>query len=289
MTWEHAGLEEPSTLPVVTEAGWGPDGSWRVWIGEGVIDGLIELLDEHLGIPKVIHGPSPEDGIVRGGDLFHRPTAAALGVVPWLNHPDVTDRLERMHCCVVVDKEAAVTAALRKLHENGSSFPAESIPGFDEDIAPVDEKGKPMVVDPSTPWPPRPESIGPVRVWGYTGAGKPLAHTKLLVLGKVAWFKNHAWPEGGPAEYQEFIPELAWFGSANWTIPAARQHLEMGAVTTDHAFVQACLDYVSRVVLESEPLGSTAPTLTPNMQPVRFDDEAFAEYQAEYGNIEEEW
>ncbi len=195
-----------------------------------------------------------------------------------------------MPCCVVVDKEAAVTEALRGLHEKGTPFPAEAIPGFEDDMAPVDENGSPLLVDPGTRWPPRPETIGPVRVWGYTGAGKPLAHTKLLLLGRVAWFKNYAWPEGGPAEYQSFAPELAWFGSANWTHPAARQHLEMGAFTTDRAFVQACLDFVSGVVLESEPLGSTSPVSTPEMQRVRFDDEAFAEYLAEYGGIEqEEW
>ncbi|MGH2722803.1 MAG: hypothetical protein ACRDI0_00800 [Actinomycetota bacterium] len=191
---------------------------------------------------------------------------------------------------MVVDKEAAVTEALRGLHEKGTPFPAEAIPGFEDDMAPVDENGSPLLVDPGTRWPPRPETIGPVRVWGYTGAGKPLAHTKLLLLGRVAWFKNYAWPEGGPAEYQSFAPELAWFGSANWTHPAARQHLEMGAFTTDRAFVQACLDFVSGVVLESEPLGSTSPVSTPEMQRVRFDDEAFAEYLAEYGGIEqEEW
>jgi hypothetical protein len=151
------------------------------------------------------------------------------------------------------------------LHEEGTPFPSEAIPSFDEDMAPVDQSGKPMVVDPGSPWQPRPASIGPVRVWGYVGgaAGKPLAHTKLLLLGKVAWFKNYAWPEGGdPGEYQEFIPELAWFGSANWTISAAKQHLEMGAFTTDRAFVRGCLDYVPSVVLESEPLGSAAPNKT---------------------------
>lgn len=278
------------TLRTVPEVSWGPDEHWRLWIGEGVIEGLIDLLDKHLAIPRVIHGPS-EDGVLKGGDVFHQPRAAALGVVPWLNHPEVTDRLQRMLCCVVVDKAAAVTEALRRLHEEGTPFPSEAIPGFDEDMAPVDQSGKPMVVDPDSPWPPRPASIGPVRVWGYVGggAGKPLAHTKLLLLGKVAWFKNYAWPEGGgPGEYQEFIPELAWFGSANWTIPAAKQHLEMGAFTTDRAFVRGCLDYVSRVVLESEPLGSAAPTKTPELQPVEYDDDAFAEYLAEFGWGEED-
>jgi hypothetical protein len=274
----------------VTEASWGPDGLWRLWIGEGVIQGLIELLDEHLAAPEAIHGPSPADGVLGGGDAS--PGVAALGVVPWLTNPDVTRRLQRMRCCVVVDKEAKVTGALRELHENGTPFPAESIPGFDEDLAPVDEGGMPMVVDPGTPWPPRPESIGPVRVWGFITGGtpKPLAHTKLLLLGKVAWFKNYAWPEGGPGEYQRFVPELAWFGSANWTRPAESQHLEMGAFTRDDGFVHACLDYVSHVVLESEPLGSVAPIKTPEMQPVKFDDEAFADYLAEFGWPDgEEW
>jgi len=198
-----------------------------------------------------------------------------------------------MACCVVVDKEQAVTDVLRHLHENGIPVPSEAISGFHEDMAPVDPMGNRLVVDPSTPWPPRPPSIGPVRVWGYVASGrtKPLAHTKLLVLGTVSWFKNYSWPEaGGEPEYERFDPELAWFGSANWTWPAAVEHLEMGAFTTDPEFVGGCYEYISRVVLESEPLGSGTLSKTPEMQPVEFDSKAFAEYFGEWGpDVEDEW
>jgi hypothetical protein len=39
-------------LRIVTEGRLGPNGRRRVWIGADLIDGLIELLDEHLAIPK---------------------------------------------------------------------------------------------------------------------------------------------------------------------------------------------------------------------------------------------
>lgn len=156
------------TLRTVPEVSWGPDDGWRLWIGEGVIEGLVDLLDQHLAIPRVIHGPAPKDGVLRGGDAFHNPRAAAFGVVPWLNHPDVTERLQRMLCCVVVDKEAAVTEALRRLHEEGTPFPSEAIPGFDEDMAPVAASGKPMVVDPGSPLGPERAAVQPparVTIW----------------------------------------------------------------------------------------------------------------------------
>ena len=266
------------------ERGWGPDRNWGLWLGEGVVDGLVQFLDQMLAIPKIIHDPLPESsGVLTSGDLAHGPRPAALGVVPWLTYAEVIDRLQRMHCCVVVDKQTAIIEPLTRLNGDGVPFPSEAVPGFHEEMGPVDDAGRPMVVDPGTLWPPRPPSIGPVRVWGYRTQGpKPLAHTKLLVVGKVARFKNYAWPEGGPGEYQTFLPEAVWFGSANWTGRSATQHLEMGAFTTDPAFIEGCLDYVSRVVLESEPLGSKHPTKQPEMQPIEWDDEAFHDYFAEF-------
>ena len=226
------------------EVSWGPDGRWGLWIGAGIVDGLIELLDQQLAIPTIVHTPTlKETPVLTGRDLVHDPQPAAVGVVPWLDHDQITDRLQRMQCCVVVDKQIAVTQALAQLDAEGQAFPAEAVAGFSEDMAPVDAEGRPKIIDPGSAWPPRPESIGPVRVWGYRAKGpKPLAHTKLLVLGKTAWFKNSAYPEGGSPEQQIFIPSGVWFGSANWTHRSASQHLEMGAFTTDEAFTRACFE-----------------------------------------------
>lgn len=38
---------------------WGPDGAgWRAWFGGGVVDGLCDVLDEHLTTPlRARHAP----------------------------------------------------------------------------------------------------------------------------------------------------------------------------------------------------------------------------------------
>jgi hypothetical protein len=68
---------------------WGPEGAgWRAWFGGKVIDGLCDVLDEHLAAPRH-RGMHP----------------AAIGCVPWLTSRAVASRLLAFASyCVVVDK-----------------------------------------------------------------------------------------------------------------------------------------------------------------------------------------
>jgi hypothetical protein len=59
-----------------------------VWFGGKVIDGLCEVLDEHLAVQRL-------EGVR---------WRAAIGCVPWLGSDDIVDRLLQMWCCIVVDK-----------------------------------------------------------------------------------------------------------------------------------------------------------------------------------------
>jgi hypothetical protein len=248
-----------------------------VWVGEAVVDGLVEFLDQFLAIPPMIKQPPPENAkVITSGDLVHQPARAALGMVPYFTHQGVADRLKRMHTCVVIDKppsnRTTPSKAVQLLRDEGLAFPTQAISGFEEDLGPIDEKGQPMVVGPYGPWPARPPLVGPIRVWGYgTNAGvqKPLPHAKLLVVGKVAWFKDRSeWSQG---DYQKFIPEAAWFGSANWT-ERSTSHLELGAFTTDLQFVEACLKLVTRVILESETHDSTHRKKLPQFREAEFEE-----------------
>jgi hypothetical protein len=68
---------------------WGPEGSgWRVWFAGNVVDGLCEVLDDHLAVERMQGVRWP----------------AAIGCVPWLGSGDVVNRLLQMWTCVVVDK-----------------------------------------------------------------------------------------------------------------------------------------------------------------------------------------
>lgn len=59
---------------------WGPQESgWRAWFGGKIVDGLCEVLDEHLAVRR-------------------RGVPAAIGCVPWLSSEAVaeTARIERL-------------------------------------------------------------------------------------------------------------------------------------------------------------------------------------------------
>src|SRR5688500_11713592 len=61
---------------------WGPQGEgWRLWFGSKVVDGLCEILDEHLAVPRLVSHP------------------AAIGCVPWFGSDAVADRLLQLSCC----------------------------------------------------------------------------------------------------------------------------------------------------------------------------------------------
>ena len=59
-----------------------------MWFARKVVDGLCEVLDEHLAVERMEGARVP----------------AAIGSVPWLSSDDIVDRLLQMWCCIVVDK-----------------------------------------------------------------------------------------------------------------------------------------------------------------------------------------
>lgn len=173
---------------------WGPDGSgWRSWFGGGVVDGLCDVLDEHLATRP-------------GRDM----SIAAIGCVPWLTSAAVVDRLAALgSCCVVIDKsENAPPPVLRKL--SGSGFPNAAITRL-EDVMPAVDGAAPLVIGPYTPREATWHEIEAVRVVGWrAGKYKPLPHAKVLVLGQVGWV-TYETPYGDQEEFR-FIPSKVWWG-----------------------------------------------------------------------------
>lgn len=130
--------------------------------------------------------------------------------------------------------------------------------------------------------------LGPVRVLGWRGkdAGKPLLHAKLLVLGELA--HNIYGPDDGYGiEVCQFEPQAVWWGSANWT-ESARSHLEVGFACDDPALAREAADFVADVIAFSEPADTACPGPEPNLVRAEFDDEAMAEYAAEFFS-ESDW
>ena len=229
---------------------WGAkDSGWRAWFGGKVVDGLCEVLDEHLAAEC--------DGF-----------PAVIGCVPWLNKEAVVDRLLKMTaCCVVLDKGACIIP--ERLVNSGVGFPNYALPQLEDKAAAVN--GGPLIVGPYTPQGATEYDLGPVRRLGWLrGAGKPLLHAKLLVLGQLDTYYLDA-----PGEYSRygFVPQSIWFGSANCTDPS-RSHLEVGFVCDDSSLIQDATDFVANVIAFSEPVGTACVGPEPNLIAFEYDDDA---------------
>jgi len=153
---------------------WGPEGAgWRAWFGGKVVDGLCDVLDEHLAAPR------------RSGRF-----PAAVGCVPWLTSKAVAKRLLALSSyCVVVDKGLPNQKPMVRpeLINPRKAFPNEAIWEL-RDLMPAVDGSAPLTIGPYTPKDATAYEIEPVRVVGSRiriGQQKPIAHAKLLVLGEV--------------------------------------------------------------------------------------------------------
>jgi len=212
------------------------------------VDGFIQLVDDFLAKP------------VQGERV-----RAALGCVPYFTSFKVVNCLRKMACCIVVDKKAVDHRAIHDLNETGVPFPADALQAL-IDHSPKDEKGAPQIVG---PWGLPPAALGPVKVLGYGGEGSPQLHAKLLVLGYIDNSVD-AFESGW------FAPQVVWWGSANWT-NLSPNHLEMATFSTDPLLCEKATEFMTGVLLLSEPLGSTSPIPFPDLALVEYDEEGFVE------------
>ena len=248
---------------------WGPEGAgWRVWFGGKVIDGLCEVLDEHLAAPR------------RNGRF-----PAAVGCVPWLTSKAVAARLLALDCyCIVVDKPPPNRAPVVRpeLINADKAFPNEAISEL-RDVVPSVDGSPPLTIGPYTSKEATAYEIEPVRIAGWrirNDQRKPISHAKLLVLGEVG-VESYG-PDFAPDYFEEcrFTPQRVWFGSANWT-KLSRYHLETGFVCDDPLLAEQATSFVAEMIAFSEPVDSACVGPEPNLVQVGYDDEAMAQAAAD--------
>jgi hypothetical protein len=205
-----------------------------VWFGGKVLDGLLDVLDEHLAVDR--------------RDSGHRP--AAIGCVPWMGNDDVVNRLLQMRSCIVVDKEHVDIVPDRFIRsERGMPNNVLHMGRYrPDDIDPEEDEMIRVGLEHEYVY-----DVGPVRVYGWIKqprVSKPLTHTKLLVLGELQWWTLY--PDGAP-EFEElhFVPQQVWCGSANWTNNSSL-HLEMGLVCNDKGLLYEATDYLGTLIMQSE-------------------------------------
>jgi hypothetical protein len=230
-----------------------------------VVDGLVSVIDEHIaairsGYQRGLVGPS------------------AMGCVPWLTSGPVLDRLAALAgCCIVISKAASRTAASAlAVADNGLPNVSSGL----RDLAPMEDR-QPVVVGPGSRMPEH--DLGPLRIAGW-GKGKgraaPLMHAKLLVLGELRWAEDVI----GGGEELFFFSRSVW-GEARTGRKGSANNLEIALWSDDKTLVEQSKSFVESVIEFSEPWDSTAESPDPNLRTVEFDDEAFAEYLAEYGGF----
>lgn len=109
------------------------------------------------------------------------------------------------------------------------------------------------------------------------GRYRPLLHAKLCVLA-ATWF----WEGEFGEETLHLTPLRTWVGSANWTNLTA-SHIQFGAWWDDGALAGHALRFLTDLILLSEPPGQHAAGPEPQLVAAEWDDDAFADYAAEYG------
>lgn len=248
---------------------WGSDPRNR-FASARVIDDLIVGIDDFLATEAAyFQGRSRTDAV-----------PAAIGCVPWFNHVGLSKRLANMSaCCVVIDKDAKSTEAVQHLATAGHPFPYWSILSLSSlvDAETAKQAMGPLEWDRAMSTRPR---IGPVRKKGWAKGPdpKPLLHAKALVLGAVEWQEDDV--AGG--EYQVFRATRAWIGSSNWTESANEIHDELALWTGEKSLVDAMARSVGRIISNSE-MEYGSPDPAPDLSEPEMDDEAFADYAAEWG------
>jgi hypothetical protein len=229
-------------------------GGGRAWFGGGIIDGLCDVLDEHLSYRD----------------------AAAIGCVYRLNSQPIIDRLTALTaCCIVVDKRSQVPSQL--IH-CGRPFQSTDIEGLRTTAASKeDAAGYKIWAETDLPE----HDLGPVRLAGYGNrTDLPSLHAKILVLGHRS--EIPCGPDADKNDYwgRCFEPQTVWFGSANWTA-ASSSHLEFGLLCDDPVLTQWATEFVVDVIKFSEPAESECAGPEPNLVEVSFDPTAGCDEMAQ--------
>ncbi|MYU10936.1 hypothetical protein GTZ78_09575 [Streptomyces sp. SID8361] len=265
------GLEFPATFDQEFVRQDGHRGYFGRNVLKGLVDGMEGFLEEKRRTPG-----------------FRSMGPVALGGFLWLDDPELASCLARFsHTCVVVSKQGRSKSDLKKLGrlqpfaDGDNGIPARVF----AELTDLDqrENGRAKVVGPGSPMPDD-VVIPPLRTIGFRRPPKkdmvPFLHTKIMLLGEMWWHDEDAL--GGVADVIGFRPERLWVGSANAT-ERSRYNLEFGMWLDDPQALEAAQTFLVQLMAHSEAPDPDSDLFQPELLPVDFDDEAFAEYVAEYG------
>ncbi|MEU5325663.1 hypothetical protein [Streptomyces parvus] len=237
---------------------------------KGLVDGIEGFLEEKRRTPG-----------------FRSMGPVALGAFLWLDDPELAACLARFsHTCVVVSKQGRSKRDLEKLGKIKALADGDNgmLASAFAELTGLDwlENDRARVVGPGSSMPDL--VIPPLRTVGFRRQPKgdmvPFLHTKIMLLGEMWWHDEDAL--GGVADVIGFRPERLWVGSANAT-HRSRSSLEFGMWLDDPQALKAAQTFMVQLMAHSEALDPDSDLFRPELLPVDYDDQAFAEYAAEYG------
>ena len=145
--------------------------------------------------------------------------------------------------------------------------------------------GQPALVGPTD----RPDDtvVPTIRTLGWRKIHEfvPIIHAKLALLGHLWWHDEDAL--GFVDDVIGFRARRLWISSANFT-RSSRRSLEFGFWTEEPSLLGGAERFLVMLMGSSEGLDPEADVFEPDLAPYEFDDEAMADYAAEFGFIGEE-
>lgn len=180
-------------------------------------------------------------------------------------------------------RQQARTGKLKPVLERCPGFPVSALPKL-RGLA-LRENGQAPVTGPFSPVPA--PWLPALRTVGYRKTGDrlvPILHAKMLLLGELWW---HDEDDFGPADVTGFRPQRLWLGSANGTA-SSRANLEFGTWHTDPVLLGEAARFLGGLLCHSEDLDPDLHDLEPDLVEPDYDDAAFAEALAGWGEAWDE-
>lgn len=211
---------------------------------------------------------------------------ALLASAMWIDDTDLIDAIGPLGAAtVIVSKQGRRPTDLRKLgpldglNARTPGMPIRAFSALSGLAQTVD--GQPALIGPDD----RPDDtvVPTVRTLGWRrtrSESVPIIHAKLALLGHLWWHDEDAL--GMVDDIIGFDARRLWISSANFT-RSSRRSLEFGFWTEEPSLLEGAERFLVKLMGSSEGLDAASDVFQPDLAPYEFDDEAMADYAAEFG------
>jgi hypothetical protein len=210
---------------------------------------------------------------------------ALLASSMWIDDAELIEAIGRMAAAsVIVTKQGLRPNDRRKLeplealNQRTPGMPVRAFSSL-SGLAPTVD-GLPALIGPDD----RPEEtvVPTIRTLGWRKRNEnvPIVHAKLALVGHLWWHDEDG--TGMVADVIGFAARRLWISSANFT-RASRRSLEFGFWTEEQTLLDGAERFLVQLMASSEGVDADSDAFRPDLAPYEFDDEAMADYAAEFG------